>query len=262
MLSKNKISLIRSLDSKRGREKTGLFIAEGEKICLELMNSHYRVHSLFYTLEWLQLNRKVLDLADPGMERIELTSGELKKISLLSTPNQVLALVFQQQKSFSLEELSRGPALLLDQIQDPGNLGTIIRTADWFGFRQLVVSPGTVDWYHPKVIQASMGSVFRVHCWKKDLPEVLLENRNSHHRPVLACMLNGNNIFKETLPENGFYLFGNEAVGVSSGLKSLSDRLITIPAQPAEADMQPADSLNVAVAAAIVMAECCRQNSL
>jgi TrmH family RNA methyltransferase len=258
MLSKNRIRLIRSLEQKKGRENAGLFIAEGDKICTELISSNLEIHSLYYTHSWLIKQGTILQKLNPAAECHEISDDDLGKISLLTTPNQVLALVRLPALEFTWEKMADHPVLLLDQVQDPGNLGTIIRTADWFGFRSIVTSPGTVDCYHPKVVQAAMGSIWRIACFKADLLKFLERNRIEWKWTVYAAVMNGKNIFNEKLVDKGFYIFGNEAVGIGQELLDFTDKLITIPDKPM-LHLSRAESLNVAIAASLVMAEQVRQ---
>jgi TrmH family RNA methyltransferase len=262
MISRNNISLVRSLEQKKNRDKLNLFIAEGDKICRDLLASDFEVKTVYYTASWAGENPELLQGKSASTEFIEITEDELNKLSLLTSPNKVLALAYQKKNNFSLKRLQTGPVILLDQLQDPGNMGTIIRTADWFGFSSIVASPGTVDFYNPKVIQSSMGSAFRITHYIADLEILLNENREERHWPVYAAVLQGKNLFKNALKKNGFYLFGNEAKGISNALLAVADCPVTIPHAPVINGKQPADSLNVAIAAAVVMAEYARQDSI
>jgi len=259
MISKNSIGLIRSLEQKKARDKYGLFLAEGDKICSDLLTSDIPVKAVYFTRQWALENESLLNKQPGSAELMEVSETELGKISLLTTPNKVLAMAYQQKSAFSWDMLKTGPVVLIDQVQDPGNLGTIIRTADWFGFHTIVAAPGTVDFYNPKVIQSAMGSAFRVMHFKYDLETLLRENLEKDRWPVYATTLGGENLYSQRLEKKGFYLFGNEANGISQVLQTLAGSHIVIPQGPVQNGKQPADSLNVAVAAAVVMAEFARQ---
>lgn len=258
MLSKKRIGLIRSLEFKKNRELTGLFITEGHKICGELLVSGIPIHSIYFTKAWGEKNVTLKEKVLSSMECHEISEEELSKISLLTTPQDVLALVVIPNNGFSWQEPINGPVLLLDQLQDPGNLGTIIRTADWFGFNFIISSPGTVDFYHPKVIQASMGSIWRVKCIQTPLNDFLALNKSNWNWPVYAAVMNGKSIYEVDLLLKAFYLFGSEAVGISKELLQEAGHLITVPSMPRN-NQHHAESLNVGVATALVMAELRRQ---
>jgi len=258
MISRNRIAFIRSLELKKGREKSGLFIAEGEKICSDLLKSRLTIDSLYYISSWKDSNADLLKINSGRCEMNEVDEGELKKISLLSTPNKVLAIASQEKHALRWEELT-GAVILLDQVQDPGNLGTIIRTADWFGIPTIIAGTGSADLYNPKVIQAAMGSAFRIRFIKYELGLLLKENAEKYHRVTYAAKPGGENIFHCGLQKNGFFMFGNESAGISPALLSLSEKHIAVPQGPVADGKQPADSLNVAVAAAVVIAEYSRQ---
>jgi len=259
MLSKIKRNFIRSLEQKKMRDKHGLFLAEGDKICRDLLHSTYEIDTLCCTSDWGDKNRGLL--ADAGVKSrcIVVAEEELKAISLLDTPNKVLAVARKKSNGSGMNTSLSGPAILLENVQDPGNLGTIIRTADWFGITTVICSEDTVDFYNPKVIQSAMGSSFRVNHENRNLEKLLIESREGKKRDVYAMVLGGDNLYREKLDENGFFLFGNEASGISQRLLSLCRARLSIPPAGAKNGKQPADSLNVAIAAAVVMAEFARQ---
>ena len=234
-LSKNKIKVIQSLQRKKGRIQHGLFIAEGIKVVQELVASSFELHSLYVT----EGHEHHFDA-----ELIQgVTEDELKKISTLKTPSGVLAL-FRLAKIQDLQ--LDGLVLALDTINDPGNLGTIIRLCDWFGVKQLLCSKNTVDCYNSKVVQSTMGSLSRVQINYVDLEEVLQKMPT----PKLAADLDGENLYQAALPKKGVIILGNESNGIGAELKELKDRSLTIPRFGVETE-----SLNVATAAAIILSE-------
>ena len=236
-LSKNHIKLITSLQQKKYRQKHNLFVAEGLKVVKELLKSSLVLEKLFIT-ESFYLNIS----AD---KVVEVSDTELKKISQLKSPNKVLGL-FQIPLEKPIK--SNGLILALDTINDPGNLGTIIRLCDWFGVEQLVCSKDTVDCFNQKVVQASMGSLTRIQINYLDLNEYLFETK----LPIFIADMNGDNIYKSQLPKEAILIMGNEANGVSLETKELANSVISIPRF---GKIQEIESLNVATATAILLSE-------
>ncbi len=238
MFSKSQIKLIKSLSQKKFRSKEKLFIVEGKKGILELLKSGLHLHSI-YTID---------DIFDTPPEcTFYISEPELKKISNLSTPQSALAVFhIPEAKKPSLD----GLIVALDEIQDPGNLGTIIRMCDWFGIKDLICSRGTVDCYNPKVVQATMGSIARVNINYVDLPEFLKEIKKKH--PVYGAFLEGDNLYTQTLPSKGVIVMGNEANGISSEIKNLVTHKLSIPQF---GESPETESLNVATATAIFLSE-------
>jgi len=234
-LSNNHQKLITSLSQKKYRQKHQLFIAEGVKVVEEFLNSSYELEILFST----DSDFSYLDCF------IQVSSQELKKISSLKTPNKVLAL-FKIPSEKKLH--SSGLIVALDTINDPGNLGTIIRLCDWFGVEQLICSKETVDCYNTKVVQASMGSLTRVSTSYLNLPEYL----KTVSIPIYIADMNGVNIHETKLPTSAVLVMGNEANGVSDTLKQLISNKISIPRY---GDSMQVESLNVATATAILLNE-------
>ena len=235
MLSKNELKYIQSLCQKKQRQAEGLFIAEGTKLVDELLHSHYRLQKLYALEEWAQQYK--------GHAPLTIISDiELGKISSLQTPNQVLAIV-EQKPPAGEPQLNHQLTLVLDGIQDPGNLGTIIRIADWFGIKQVVASGDTVELYNPKVIQSTMGSFIRVNLWYRSLPEFLA----TASIPVYGALLNGKNMHNEPPVTEGLLVIGNESKGISKELLPYISHPITIPR------LGGAESLNAAVAAGIIV---------
>lgn len=243
MVSKNQMKLINGLHLKKNRLANQLFLAEGVKVIQELLQSNFVLEHLYATEEVFSsfsvTNKSVV------------SEGEMKKITALSTPSSCLA-VFQIPKQEQLA--NAGLLVALDDIRDPGNLGTIIRLCDWFGIEQIVCSRETVDLYNPKVVQATMGSIARVKLNYLDLEKFISETT----LPVFGTFMDGLNIYEEKLPEEGIIILGNEANGISKSIEKLVKNRISIPRF---GDLQKTESLNVATATAIVLSEFRRSSS-
>ena len=235
ILSNNHQKLITSLSQKKYRQKHQLFIAEGVKVVRELLKSSFELEIIFSTdHEFSSLDCFV-----------QVSDQELKKISSLKTPNKVLALFkIPSQKKIN----SSGLIVALDTVNDPGNLGTIIRLCDWFGVEQLVCSKDTVDCYNSKVVQATMGSLTRVSISYLNLPEYL----QTVSLPIFIADMDGVNIHKAKLPASAVLVIGNEANGVSETLKQLVSNKISIPRY---GNSNQVESLNVATATAVLLNE-------
>ncbi|MGL2962257.1 TrmH family RNA methyltransferase [Flavobacterium sp. RSB2_4_14] len=242
MVSKNQIKLITSLQHKKYRNEHQLFIAEGVKVIQELLQSNFVLEHLFVSdtiFDGIAISQKTV-----------INEQEMKKISTLSSPSSCLA-IFKMPKVSVIE--NKGLIVALDDIRDPGNLGTIIRLCDWFGIKQLLCSEATVDVYNPKVVQATMGSLVRVKVNYVDLNNFIANTT----LPVFGTFMDGKNIYKEQLPSEGILVFGNEANGISPALeKNIKNRI----AIPRFGDIQKTESLNVATATAIFLSEF-RRNS-
>ena len=260
MISRNQAALIKSLDRKRIREAENCFVAEGVKVVGELLNlpagSQFGVRALFCTEAWLSANRG--DFSNKPLDIQVITEQELLKISHLITPNQVLALVELPDGDPLPVDFSQDLFLGLEQIQDPGNCGTLIRLAEWFGLSGLYFSPDCADIYSPKVVQASMGSVFRVRSSVCDLPGLIRSWPPEF--PVYGTRLDGENFFSTGLTPHGMILMGNESRGLSGELTALVDKNLRIPGFSASESVM--DSLNVAIAAALVCGEFRRRASV
>ena len=224
MISKNQIKFIRQLEQKKFRHREGLFVAEGTKVVGDLLKAGYIPHSLYATSEWIASHSVA--------EATEVTDDELTRLSFQQHPQQVLAL-FPIPEPADLSPLTSHLSLLLDGVQDPGNLGTIIRIADWFGISNIICSEDTVDAYNPKVVQATMGSIARVNIIYTNLLE-LLDGLPADF-PVYGTLLDGENIYTQELTPHGLIIMGNEGNGISDAVR--------------------ADSLNVAIATAITCSE-------
>lgn len=235
LVSNNQTKLISSLSQKKMRDKLGLFVAEGPKVIRELRDEGLQLKWLFST-----------DPADVVSENHFLvTDSELKKISFLKTANSSLA-VFETTKSLPLNK--SGLTIALDAVRDPGNLGTIIRLCDWFGVEQLICSKDTADCYNPKVVQASMGSLARVHIHYLELSNYLRQTE----MPIYGGFMEGKNIYSEELPRDGILIMGNEANGISEDIAQHITHKISIPRF---GKIQKTESLNVATATAIFLSE-------
>lgn len=246
-LSKNEIRLIQSLHLKKFRQKYHKFLAEGVKIASEaLQQPRFRVHLLCATSDWLHDHAFWTTSLPPAAIR-EVSEMELAKISTLTTPNKVL-LVLDIPDETALADLSIiDRAFFLDDVQDPGNLGTILRIADWFGIPQVFCSPGSVDAFNPKVIQAGMGAFLRVQCQESELATLRQANPKL---PILGALLRGANVFETALPSRGILVIGNESKGIRPANQPLIDLALSIPRAPSGG----AESLNAAVAAGILAA--------
>ena len=250
MLSKNQIKFIKSLQQKKFRAENALFLAEGTTLVHDLLLSNILKPSQVFASEAWLLNNNI----DKGIGII-ITERELRQISGLETPNEVLAVFEIPNHSLEKALASDNLLLALDGVRDPGNLGTIIRIADWFGISHIVCSEDTVDAYNPKVVQASMGSIARVYVHYTDLGP-FLEKKKEGNEKIYAALLEGSNVYKEKLSHGGVLIMGNEAKGISQEVLKYVTHGISIPAFPhAELQKTKAESLNVAVAAAILCAE-------
>lgn len=249
MITKNQIKHINSLKSNKFRKTYNEFIVEGVKLVDEILNSNFKISSLFATENWITENENNLP---ENIEITEINEKELKNISGLTTANEVLAIVKIPENSINTDTIFTDLVLVLDKIRDPGNLGTIIRTADWFGIKNIICSNDTVDLYNPKVIQATMGSVTRVNVHYTDLAEFLKEAPENF--PVYGTFLEGENFYTSKLPTNAIIVIGNESNGISKEIAGLINRKIFIPPFSSK-QKQTAESLNASIAAALVCSE-------
>ena len=239
MISKNQLKYIRQLEQKKYRRREGVFVAEGTKVVGDLLLS-YRPEAVFATADWQ---------APAGITPQLVTDDELRRISFLQHPQQVLAL-FPLPVNYKPSTLNLELSLALDGVQDPGNLGTIIRIADWFGISTIICSEDTVDAWNPKVVQATMGSIARVNIIYLDLPDFL--DTLPADFPVYGTFLDGENIYTQQLTPDGLIIMGNEGNGISEAVRTKVNRRLLIP----DFHQGPtADSLNVAIATAITCSE-------
>ena len=236
MLSKNEVKYIQSLCHKKQRDEQQLFIAEGPKLADELLKSNFEIVGVYALKEWLNANEMF------SSKVTEISAIELEKISSLQTPNKVL--VIAKQKQLSKEpEFRNQITIVLDGIQDPGNMGTIVRTADWFGIKQIIASNDTVEIYNPKVVQSTMGSICRVNVWYQNVDEVISNASVS----VYGALLDGASIYKVIKPKEGLIVIGNEGKGIKPSIIGKITHPITIP------KIGEAESLNAAVATGIIL---------
>lgn len=247
-MTKAEIQLVRSLADKRGRAEHGLFLAEGEKLIGELHASHLRVRKI-YALEGIFA----------GEEVEVVTPRDMERLSQLKTPSNSLALVEIPHYRLKTADLRGQLTLALDEVQNPGNVGTIIRLADWFGIRDILCSEGTADCFNPKVVQATMGAILRVRVHYTPLAPLLAEAA-AGGIPVYGTFLEGENIYAGELSPTGIVVMGNEGRGVTEAVARSVTRKLFIPPWPA--DRRGSESLNVAMATGIVCAEFRRQTAL
>lgn len=241
MITKAEIQLVRSLADKRNRDLEGLFVAEGEKLISEIRASHLRIRRI-YASEGLF----------SGPEVTVATPKELERLTLLKTANNSVAVVEIPRHRLQIGDLKEQLTLALDEVQNPGNLGTIIRLADWFGIRNILCSPTSADCFNPKVVQATMGAILRVRVHYVDLPKTLSEARRAGIL-VYGTFLEGENIYQAPLTPTGIILMGNEGRGVSPECATTVSHKLYIPPYPA--DKPSSESLNVAMATGIVCSE-------
>ncbi|MGM9759002.1 MAG: RNA methyltransferase [Parabacteroides sp.] len=253
MLSKNKIKYIRSLEWKKFRDETGIFVAEGNKLVADLLPA--------FDCEWL-LARPSWIAAQPALhvgELVEAGEEEIRKASFLKNPQDVLALFKRPHWELSQVDPSQQLVIALDGIQDPGNLGTIIRLADWFGIRDVVCSLDTADAFSPKTIQATMGAIARVRVHYTDLT-AYCGQQAARQVPLYGTLLDGENLYEKPLSSHGLLIMGNEGNGIRPAIRALVNERLYIPSFPP--GEQTSESLNVAIATAVVCAEFRRRQSV
>lgn len=244
MISKATIKRIHALEMRKYRKNERLFVAEGPKLVNELYMSMKPVYVAALP-EWIASNANLLN----NTTYDTLTPDELQKASLLMHPQQVIALFQIPENELNPDLLKDELILMLDGVQDPGNLGTIARVADWFGIRHIICSPDTADIYNPKAVQATMGALARVKFYYTELAMAL----SQYSGPIYGTFLDGNNIYKEELSRNGIIVMGNEGKGISQRTREMINRRLLIPNYP-EGTLTT-ESLNVAIATSIVCAE-------
>ncbi len=235
MISRNEVKYIQSLRHKKNRDEEDLFIAEGVKLISELIAADFNLKKIYAVKDWIDANAQIKNI-------VEIDENELKRISNFETPNKVLALV-QKKKLVQIPDLKNKITLMLDGIQDPGNLGTIIRTADWFGIENIIASTDTADVYNAKVVQATMGSIARVNIFYTDLSSFLSTNKIM----VIGAVLDGKNISDLKKINECILIIGNESKGIRSDVAPFIQQKISIPKKG------NAESLNAAVAAGIIL---------
>jgi rRNA methylases len=243
-LSKNKIKYIRSLKEKKYRDEHDTFVAEGTKLVFDLLAA-CRCQFIAALPEIVSAHPEIK--AD---EILEANENDLKKASFLKTPPQVIGVFYRPSYSIEKGNISEKLSLVLDGIQDPGNMGAIVRIADWFGIEHIICSYDTADVFNPKTVQATMGAIARVNVHYTDIVDFL---KNNAHLPIYGTFLEGENIYTETLSNTGFIVMGNEGKGIGPETERLVNKRLFIPNFPA--GRATSESLNVAAATAIVCSE-------
>jgi TrmH family RNA methyltransferase len=244
MLSKNKLKFIHSLERKKNRLKENLFLAEGKKTILSFLQSDIQVREVFGKKEWLdQLPRK------KNTQYTEIETKDLQSISKLNNPDDGLAIVEMTHSDIDIQELKGKHSLYLDQLMDPGNLGTIIRISDWFGIEHIFLSPNSVDPYNPKVVQSSMGSIANIKLHNVSNTDSFFEEIEKLKLPVIGTLLEGDSIYEKDLPKEGLIIIGNEANGIQDSTKKWIDLPLSIP----KFTDSSVESLNAAVCYGIVI---------
>ena len=242
MISKNQIKYVKSLQLKKFRNKHNCFVVETKKNVLEILNSHLHIKMIFALETWVGENK-----VSSEIEVIEVNRKEMSRISSLKNPSEVLAVVFIPKQKISNE--FKGVNIVIDEIKDPGNLGTIIRICDWFAVKNIYLSEKSVDLYNPKVIQSTMGSISRVNLIYTDLNSLILNLPKDIK--VYAAVIDGKNINTIEVPNNCFIVFGNESKGISDDLLNIIGNKITINR------VGKAESLNVAISTSIILNKFC-----
>lgn len=245
MITKARIKLIKSLEQRKKRNIHQLFVAEGPKLVEELLAT-MRPYYIAALPEWWTQNRPLIKSA---CEQDTITPEELQRASLLRTPQQVIALFPIPDYKFDTSIAQHELCLALDGVQDPGNIGTILRIADWFGIHNVICSEDTVDVYNPKAVQATMGALARVKVHYTNLEDLF----KGSHTPIYGTLLDGKNIYEQELGSNGFIVMGNEGKGLSPAIRNLVTQKLFIPNYPIGA--KTTESLNVAIATSIVCSE-------
>ncbi len=251
MLSKSLLKQIKSLEIRKYRKESGLFVAEGGKTVTDLMAMGLKAENIIATAEWLSTH----DIGSK-VPVIEASIDEIRKASFLRTPQGIIGIFRQPAHAFSPDAPAKELCLAVDNVQDPGNLGTIIRIADWFGIENIYCSNGTVDIYNPKTVQATMGAIGRVRVHYTNLAEYIASLKGK--APVYGTFLDGDDIYSHKLSSNGLIVMGNEGNGISDECAAHITERILIPNYPT--GRATSESLNVSTATAIVCSEFRRRN--
>ena len=246
MLSKATLKLISSLEQKKYRKESGLFVAEGGKCVNDLIACGIRAERILATEEWLASNR-----IEKNLPVTVVSEEELKRASFLRTPQGILALFKQPEHKIDNDAPAKRLCLALDDVQDPGNLGTIVRIADWFGIEEIYCSTGCADIYNPKTVQATMGAIGRIRIFYTDLPLFLAKAKEN--TPIYGTFLDGENMYDKSLEEKGIIVMGNEGKGISKECAQHIGERLFIPNYPA--GRSTSESLNVSTATAIICSE-------
>jgi len=250
MLTKAEARVAASLQEKKARDRLGLYVAEGDKLVREALALGCDVETVYAVAEWIRDTSSLLE-AFPGAI-VEVSADELRRLSAQKTPNGALALIRQPCPSFDWRTLGADLVLVLDAVRDPGNLGSLLRIAAWFGIADVVASPDSADAFQPKVVQASMGALFHVRVHSLEVVPFLVEARD-RGLSIYGAVLQGDSIYEADLERCGLILFGNESSGLSEELLRFVSHRLVIPAWRESGPGR--DSLNVAMAAAVVCSE-------
>lgn len=250
MLSKQLLKLIRSLEQKKYRKESNLFVAEGRKTVADLLASGLRCEKILATREWLDTYKLETKAAI-----IEVSDDELRRASFLRAPQGILALFEQRNEPLDPAVATKELCLALDEVQDPGNLGTIVRIADWFGIEHIFCSMGTADIYNPKTVQATMGAMGRVRLHYTNLPQLLASLKGQ--TPIYGTFLDGENMYEKEILSRGIIIMGNEGNGIGPECAASVTERLFIPNYPA--GRPTSESLNVSMATAIICAEARRR---
>lgn len=253
MISKNKIKYIHALEAKKRRLEAGVFVAEGNKLVADMLPA-YRCQYLLAKPSWMATQGDI-----PAEELVVADEEDIRRASLLKNPQDVLALFYLPAWDLKEVHPDQELVLVLDGIQDPGNLGTIIRLADWFGIQHIVCSPDTADAFNPKVVQATMGALAHVKVFYVELVP-FLRDWKTQGVPLYGTFLDGENLYDKALTRNGLLVMGNEGNGVRPDVEALLDKRLYIP--PFPPGRATTESLNVAIATSIVCAEFRRREGL
>ncbi len=241
MITKNQIKFVRSLQQKKNRDANNNFIVEGEKMVEEMLKSNFDVVDIFATKNW--------DCPEKVAAKLHnISEKELERISSLKTPNKVVAIVEIPERELNLSEICKGLTLVLDEVKNPGNLGTIIRVCDWFGVENIICSKHSVQVYNPKVVQATMGSIARVKVHYIDIEKMI--KKLPKNFPVYGACLQGENVAEMKLEENALLIMGNESLGISDKILDLVTQKVNV-----KASKKGAESLNVSIATSILLHE-------
>ncbi len=240
MLTKARTKLVKSLKLKKNRKQERLFVVEGAKNVLELLESDFSIHSLYATEDFINTHAKVLQLHD--IEILRSSESQLTEMSTFKSNEQALSVV-KIKENEALKAVNNEFAVMLDNVQDPGNLGTILRICDWFGVNKVIASEDCVDLYNPKVISSSMGSFTRVQVYYT----VLSKFMGTHPGPYFGAYMMGSSVHDFDFGKRGYIILGNESNGISEELAELIDKRVSIPSHG------PAESLNVGIASAVIL---------
>ncbi|MCD7848816.1 MAG: RNA methyltransferase [Parabacteroides sp.] len=246
MLSKGKLKYIHSLEMKKYRNELNAFVAEGNKLAADMLHA-FECELVLAKPSWMATQGDI-----PAKELLEADDDDIRKASFLKTPQDVLAVFKRPAWSLAEADPAASLVLALDGIQDPGNLGTIIRLADWFGIEHIVCSPDTADVFSPKTVQATMGALAHVKVHYTDLA-IYLKAQAEKKIPLFGTFLDGENMYTKELSANGIIVMGNEGNGIRPEIEDLIDQKLYIPSFPAE--RETSESLNVAIATAVICAE-------